>query len=625
MTITYPTDEISLDQLKRDIQGYNWSTFRQDILAGLSVSMLTLPQAMAYALLAGLPLSCGLFSAIYAAIIAALFSSSRQLVVGPSNVMAILIQSGTAEILYTYYRELSPVERDIIALQILTQITILTGMLQLVAAWFHLGSLTQFVSQSVIIGYISGATLAVIINQSYILLGIQRMPGVHSLYENAVYLISHLNEMQWTTMFLGIGCLMLLIILRHINIKIPAAVVMIVTAGILVEILGLSSYSGSSLLIGGDVEELSVPNVMVLGDTGDFFDLTPNFTFPFINMRIINGVLPVAFAIALLGIMDTTSVSKSIAASTGQKLSTNQEIFGLGIGNMVSTFIGGMPVSGSPSRTGLNFRSGGKTRFAAVFNALFVAFFIFVLGFLVSRIPLAALAALVLITATSILNTRQLFFCLRATASDAFVLWTTLLACIFFSLDIAFYVGVILSIILYLKKAALPQLGEYDIDEHGELKNIDPRLAHEHRTIRVIKVEGELFFGAADLFQNALQTLAEDDSSTRVIILQLKNARDMDATTCYALQQLHDYLKASNRYLVACGITPHIWEVLSNSGLVEEIGSENLFVFDETHPHQHMQEAVQWAKQLAAQPIPLPFAPPPKEEEGLAPVPVDFT
>src|SRR5688572_9434881 len=110
-------------------------------------------------------------------------------------------------------------------------------------------------------------------------------------------------------------------------------------------------------------------------------------------MRIINGILPLAFAIALLGIMDTTVVAKTIAASTGQRLSTNQEILGVGLGNLVSTLVGGMPVSGSPSRSGLNFCSSAQTRFAAIFNAFFVAFFIFVLGFLVSRIPLAALAA----------------------------------------------------------------------------------------------------------------------------------------------------------------------------------------------------------------------------------------
>jgi SulP family sulfate permease len=165
-------------------------------------------------------------------------------------------------------------------------------------------------------------------------------------------------------------------------------------------------------------------------------------------------------------------------------------------------------------------------------------------------------------------------------------------------LDTAFYIGVVISITLYLKKAAIPQLIEYDIDESGELHNLDFCEIQEHKTIRVIKVEGELFFGAADLFQRTLKAFAEDDTSTRVIILQLKNARDIDATGCLALQQLCDYMKGSGRHLLACGITQQIWDVLSNSGMVEQLGKENLFIFDERHPHMYMLRAMHRAKAI---------------------------
>jgi len=225
---------------------------------------------------------------------------------------------------------------------------------------------------------------------------------------------------------------------------------------------------------------------------------------------------------------------------------------------------------------------------------------LFSFSFLIMHIPLAALSALLLVTAVTIVHPRQFFLCLKATNSDAMVLWVTLSSCIFLSLDVAFYIGIVISITLYLKKAAMPQLVEYDIDESGELLNCDIAHAQDHKEIRVIKVEGELFFGAADLFQTTLKTIAEDDTSTRVIILQLKNARDIDATVCLALQQLHDYLQGSGRHLIACGMTQQIWDVLSDSGIVEEIGKENLFVFDDRHPHLHMQKAFLRARQLVA-------------------------
>ena len=240
---------------------------------------------------------------------------------------------------------------------------------------------------------------------------------------------------------------------------------------------------------------------------------------------------------------------------------------------------------------------------AAILNAGIVAVIIYYFSFLIMHVPLTALSALLLITAVNIVNPRQFFLCLKATNSDAFVLWVTLLSCIFLSLDMALYIGIVISITLYLKKAAIPQLVEYDIDDSGELHNLDFAKAHEHKTIRIIKVEGELFFGAADLFQTTLKTITEDDNSTKVIVLQLKNARDIDATVCLALQQLYGYLTSSGRYLVACGMTQQIWDVLSDSGLIEQIGKANLFVFDERHPHLHMLKALHRARHLVSESI----------------------
>ncbi|MEI7488331.1 MAG: sodium-independent anion transporter [Chryseobacterium sp.] len=141
---------------------------------------------------------------------------------------------------------------------------------------------------------------------------------------------------------------------------------------------------------------------------------------------------------------------------------------------------------------------------------------------------------------------------------------------------------------------------EYDIDEEGELHRLDYTKPLEHKPIRVIKVDGELFFGAADIFQTTLKTIAEDDTSTRVIILQLKNARDIDATSCLAIHHLHGYLKSSKRHLVACGIMQQVWDVLSDSGLIEQLGKENLFIFDEHHPHLHMVKALRHARLIVS-------------------------
>lgn len=608
---SYPSDEISLLSFKKEASNYNWETLCKDFPAAFAVALLTLPQVMGYSVLVGLPLFCGLLAAIYSSAIAALFGSSRHIVVGPSNAMAILVQSGAAQILFTYYRDLSGADREFAALQVITLLSFLVGVFQILVAVFKLGRLTQFVSHSVIVGYMAGTSIAIIISQLFALFGINRVLGVSSFYERAVYFITHLHEVYWPTATIGISSLILIIALQKIDKRIPASLIAFALAGGVVHYFGLNDY---------DVMALDDSRrTLLVGDIASSFEVVPVLQWPFFDLTIINAALPIAFAVAIVSIMESISVAKSIAASTGQRLSVNQDIFGIGLGNLFGAFFAGIPIAGSPSRSTLNYSYGAQTRFAAILSAALIALILFLFGPLVALIPLASLAGLLLYNVKSILDTRQFFLCAKATGSDAFVLWLTMISCLFFSLDVAFYIGIVVSITLYLKKAAIPQLKEYEIDEFGELHNLDSANPPQvHRQIRVIKVEGELFFGAADLFQTTLKSIAEDDTSTRIILLQLKNARDIDATACLALQQLYAYLKGSNRHLIACGLTWQIWEVLSDSGTVEVIGKENLFVFDERHPHDYMHKALLHAKRLIAEDSP-------KELEPFEELPLEVT
>ncbi len=585
----------------KEAANYNWEKLRKDFPAAFAVALLTLPQVMGFSVLVGLPLFCGLFAAIYSAAIAALFGSSRHIVVGPSNAMAILVQSGAAQILFTHYRDLSGPEREFAALQIITLLSFLIGIFQILVAVCKLGRLTQFVSHSVIVGYMAGTSIAIVISQLFALFGITRMTGVSSFFERGIYFFTHLHDIYWPTATIGISSLVLIIALQKIDKRIPASLIAFALAGAVVHYFGLNDY---------DIMAIDDSRrTLLVGDIATTFEVVPLLQWPFFDLTIINAALPIAFAVAIVSIMESISVAKSIAASTGQRLSVNQDTFGLGLGNLLGSFFAGIPISGSASRSTLNYSYGAQTRFAAILSAALIASILFFFGPLVALIPLASLAGLLLYNVKSIVDPKQFFLCAKATGSDAFVLWLTTISCIFFSLDVAFYIGIVVSITLYLKKAAIPQLKEYEIDEFGELHSLDPTHPHTNRQIRVIKVEGELFFGAADLFQTTLKSIAEDDTNTRIIMLQLKNARDIDATACLALQQLYAYLKGSGRHLIACGLTWQIWEVLSDSGTVEAIGKENLFVFDERHPHDYMHKALIHAKRLIEEDSPKELEP----------------
>ncbi|KAF3362311.1 putative high affinity sulfate transporter, sulfate permease family [Chlamydiales bacterium STE3] len=579
-------DEFSFTHFINEFKGYSLDSLRKDLFSGIQVSLLTIPQAMAYAIVAGLPLSAGLLAAIFSTLVAALVGSSRFLIAGPVNAIAILMQAGTAEILFAFYRETSGIEREVIALQIMSQIAFLAGLFQLLAAVFKLGRLTQFVSYSVVLGYLAGGALAIVVNQLFTFCGIPMEGGIRSLFERSVYFLTHLNQFQGQTLAFGLFSLITLVSLKRVKRKLPAAAITLILA------IGVyAAFYFSSL-------HHWIQNVNIVGLSDEQFALLPSFVIPPINFGIINHLVSVAFAVALLSIIETTCTSKSIAATSGFPISINQEILAVGLANLTSSCTGAMPISVSNARSSLNLSSGARTKMAAIFNVLSVALIIHFFGFLVNFTPLPTLAALLFVTAASLVNYKQLLLCLKSTSSDALVLVATFLACIFFSLDTAFYIGVTISITLYLKKASLPQLIEYAIDQTGELKSLDLSAAYLQKPIRVIKVEGELFFGSADVFYTTLKSIAEDDQTTKVIILQLKNARDFDGTSCLALLQLQEYLEKGNRYLIACGMSSEVWEVMSNSGIIQRLKKENLFVFEDLRPQLYMQKALHRAKEL---------------------------
>jgi SulP family sulfate permease len=578
-------EDISLTPYRNELKSYRFADLNKDLIAGISVALLTLPQAMAYALVAGLPLSTSLFAAIFSCIIASMFGSSRHLIVGPSNAIAILIQYSTGEILYNNFRDLTGIGRDFVALQIMTQMTLIVAIIQLLAVGLKLGRLTQFVSYSVVLGYVTGAIAAIVIGQLFVFLGIPNMEGVHSLCVKTLYLATHLTEVHWATFLVGILSFLIMLLLKKWDKRIPAA--------LLTLLMVTGALYFARFYLGGEAD-----NVMVIGDAGEISGLTPQFMMPHFNFKIMNNLIPFAFAVALLSILETSSVAKSIASFSGQRLSVNQEILGLGLGNLTSAIIGAMPISGSTSRTSLNYESGAQTRLAAIFGSVLVGVSILMFDNFLTKIPLATLSALIFVTVGGILKKKQLLLCLKSTKSDALVFWITFLSCLFFGIDVAFYMGVSLSITLYLKKAAVPQVLQYIVDESGRIKSLEFCTDEEMTKIRFIKVKGELFFGAADLFQTTLKSIAEDDTNTKVIILQLKNARDIDATACLALLQLYDYLNSSNRHLIISGITLPVWEVMSDSGIVKTIGKENLFLIDERNPNLYFNKALKRANDL---------------------------
>jgi SulP family sulfate permease len=566
----------------QEIRDYSFRIFRFDFMAALAVALLTIPQSIAYSILAGLPPIAGVFSAIFGTLFTASFGSSKQLVSGPSTGVAILIQTAISDVLYSNYGMVSGAAREVLVLQLLTQIVFIIGLIQVGSAFLNVRKLLRFVSRSVMLGYFTGIIVAITINQLYYLFGIPSPEGETQIYSKVLYFISHIFELNQMALLVGFVSFGILLFFRRRLKNWPDALFTLILT--------------SALCFGFRYWSIGTP-VMTLGDLHFTENLIPQFILPFLDLKALNKIFPAAAAIAFLSILEVFSLSRTFASRTGQKEQVNQDVFGVGVGNFFLSFISSaMPCSGSATRSALNFRMNAQTRFAAIFSGILTALIFYFCWPLLQQIPLSALAALLIATVPTLTNWQELKLSFKATREDAWVFILTFLSCLIFRLDIAFFIGISISLATYLKKSSEPQLVEYAFNPKGRLMAVSPH-ADAHRMIRIIGIGGELYFAAADFFQSAMAPVAEDPN-VRAIVLRLNNVHHMDASMCLAIIRLKETLTAKGCHFLISGLTEEVWRVFHRAGIVKQIGLDNLYFTDESNPQFSTWKACLHAQEL---------------------------
>lgn len=559
--------------LLQDIHQYSRTKFFRDVLAGLTTALVAIPVVLGYSLVAGLPPQVLLDSAIMALIFAALFNSSRHLGSGPSTTICLLFAAVVAGIETDDPRAVA------------VMLALLVGLFTFLAGIFKLGNLTRFISRSVIVGFSTGVALLIAANQMSTLVQQERPSGA-GFFMLIGYFFKGLWEMAFNPYAMAIGLFTIgaIVLLKKTLRLIPGPIVLVVLFGALT---GLFDWGNQlDLRQVSDIGALSqgrLPSADGLGLLWTGWTLIPSLITP-------------ALAIAILASLQNVSLAKNVASRTGQRINPNQEMMGLGAGNLMSGVFGSMPNSASFVLTGSNYNNGAATQLSAVFAGIFLALVIFLIGNLANLIPVACLAGILILSAVSMINPDAIRISLRATKSDAAVFISTLVCTLFFGLENAIFLGVSLSLVLFLKKAASPALVEYAFDSGGDLRAVDAQEERNNQQISIIHVEGELFFGASELFQDQIRRIA-NDTQIKVFILRLKNARHLDATAVFALQQLVEYLNKTDRYLLVSGITPDVERVVRNSGIWKIIGDENIFRA-ETNPTMSTKRALMRAAHL---------------------------
>jgi SulP family sulfate permease len=566
--LTAARDYNSLDYmpLRQSLKGYQAGYFGGDLRAGLNVALLAFPQGMAYALIAGLPIEYGIYGSAMAAMVAPIFANSHFITLGPTNATSVMLLSAFAS--------LGIVGAD--KLGMVPLLIFMVGLFVVIGAYFKVANLVQYISRSVITGYITAAALLIITNQIPQSLGLSMEGKGATFYESAVLMVDSIHTVHWATLIVSLATALLFIVLNKKFKALPnVAICLIVASALTVLIFGHDS--GVQFLTGINAADWS-------------------FQAPRFSLSQIQLLASPALAIALLCILEGISIGKSLAAKTGARLDANQAMFSIGMANIGCAFFSGMPASGSLTRSTLSTTSGGRTVLASYISGVIVFIGAFALGPYTQYIPRCTLAVLVITIGISLINKHAIKIVTFTTRSDAAVFGSTFISGLFMPLDTAIYVGVGTSIVLFLKKVARPEMVEYTFKDDGQLAEMDQPEQRSIPQVSIVHVEGELFFGAADLFRDQMRRICEEPN-LKIVILKMRNAHNLDATGVMALEELLRYMDEKGRYLILSEVKADMIRVLKNSGIYNSIEERNIFTDEPSNPTMSTAKALKRAKE----------------------------
>lgn len=552
--------------LRSSLAGYQKSYFQGDVRAGLNVALLAFPQGMAYALIAGLPIQYGIYGSAIAAMVAPIFAKTSLITLGPTNATSVMLLSAFAGLGIA-----GPEMLSMVPLLIL-----LVGLFICLGAYLKVANLIQYISRSVITGYITAAALLIITNQVPKALGLTLERKAATFYDAVRLMAASIDTVVWETVTVSIVTAVLFFVLDRKFKKLPNVAICLVVVSVLTELV-FQHKSDLVLLPGINAADWS-------------------FQAPSFSVEDIRLLVSPALAIALLCILEGISIGKSLAAKTGSRLDTNQAMFSIGMANIGCAFFSGMPASGSLTRSTLSATSGGKTVLASYISGIIVFIGAFVLGPFTSYIPQCTLAVLVIAIGLSLINKHAIRVVTMSTRSDAAVFGATFISGLFMPLDTAIYVGVGTSIVLFLKKVARPEMVEYAFNDDGQLTEMEKPEQRESPEVSIVHVEGELFFGAADLFRDQMRRICEEPN-LKIVVLKMRNAYNLDATGVMALEELLLYMGERGRYLILSEVKNDLIRVLKNSGLYSIIEERNIFVYEPSNPTLSTAKALKRAKE----------------------------
>ena len=533
------------------LPNYNWSVFKKDLPAGLTVGIMLIPQGMAYAMIAGLPAVFGLYAALLPQVIYAILGTSRQLAVGPVAMDSLLVASGLGAL------SIAGIE-DYISMAIFLAFAM--GLIQLTLGFLKMGFLVKFLSKPVISGFTSAAAIIIGLSQLKHLLGvdIERSSRIHELIINTGNVISGTN---WITLLVGLSGILIILAIKKWMKKIPAALVLVVFGILVTYLLHLNEY-GVSI-----VEE--VPSGL------------PSFGVPAANWENVLELLPIAATLALIAFMEAISVAKAVEERHDDyKVDPNQELIALGASNVFGSILQSYPVTGGFSRTAVADQAGAKTGMAAIVSSIVVLLTLLFLTPLFYYLPKALLASIIMVAVFGLIDFKYPIRLLKYRFDEFVLLLVTFCITLTVGITQGIGVGVLLSMILLVYRTSKPHMAELGIVKGTSLlRNIDRFNAkvEEIEDVLILRFDAQLYYGNKDFFKEQVLTRITD-KKPNVFILNARSINYIDSTGMLELNSVINEVKENNiRFIIADAIGP-IRDLLYKSGTIDILGKENLIV-----------------------------------------------
>lgn len=472
-------------------------TIRADLFAGLTGATVVLPQAVAFASIAGLPPQYGLYAAIVTPIVAAIFGSSMVMVSGPTTAISAIVFSSLAGIIEPG----TP-----LFFQTAVLLAVLVGIIQFALGIFGLGRLIAFVSHSVMLGFMSAAAILIAVSQLGPAMGISI--SAHSVFERLVGLANSIDQAQWPAIMISASALIIALIAKRISGLLPHYLIGLIGSGIVAHYFAVE---------GADIRMV-----------GELPDVVPVFAVPNVNWSIFTSVLESAIAVSLVALLEAVSIGRAFAPKTGHRFNANQEIVAQGLSNVAGGLFGAYPGSGSFTRSGINFSAGAKTPLAAIFASLFLVILLLNFGFLIAHIPLAGLAGLILLVAWNLLSPSEVVRLFKTDRTEAWIVTFTFASGVFLGLEIAILVGVLISLLVFLSKSSKPNLIVIAPEKAGVFRNAQLFKLQQCPQAVFVRLDGPLYFGSAEAVERGLQSISRLYPRQKHVVLILKGVGDVD-------------------------------------------------------------------------------------------------